>query len=394
MRRFLFIPLVLWACGRPDSANPLIEAPVIGVERLLRLGSIEGGDDSFAPITDLAVTSRGDRVIVLENQTRLLKFFNSEGTLVKVAGGSGGGPGEFGNPMAVGVFKDTVWVADAMSYRYSLYSPDGELLGDFRPTILASQSLEDRPPRPSVMLDDGRLSGSISLPSRDIAMGLIKTAPVLLMDRKGSVLDTILWRPLGNTAWMIQPDPPDPRRGEMHTRQPFGPRWPYLVSGARGTVYRVAEEPSTGAFLEATDLSGNRLFRTPLDWRGPEVTERDVESVLEPLSEYISQTPIGTGVPRSTLLDWLEASLYVPERLTPVSEILPNSNGDIWLLLPSAAMDEPSRWRVYDPHGQIRYDVEVPAGIKIYEVRDNVLWGVEHDELDVSYVVKLKVNRE
>jgi len=392
LKRLAFLLLAGWGCGSPGSDGPVEDVPEVSVHRVLRIGSIDGPDDSFAPITAMAVTPDGHRVIVLEHQTRLVKFFNSEGDLVKVAGGPGGGPGEFGNPMALGVFGDTVWVADAMSYRYSFFSPDGEFLGDFRPTILARQSPEEHPPRPGMMLDDGQLTGSIAIFSRDQAQGLIDEAPLLLMDRSGAVLDTLLWRPLSNTAWMIQPDPPDPVRGEVHTSQPFAPKWPYLVSGQEQRVFRVTED-SSGPALEATDFSGQLLFRRRLGLVGPEVSTSDIEAVLDLWYDRLSQSGFGEGVPEAELREWLRASLFVPERLPPVSEIKLSSAGDIWLGLRAADPDAPQVWRVFGMDGELKYDVSLPSGFQLKEIRARNLWGVEQDELDVSYVVRLEMTQ-
>jgi len=381
--------LLLGSCT-PQGPRGRSDLPVREVKEMLRLGSIDG-EDAFAPITALTVSLDGGRVIVLENQTKLVKFFDSDGGLIRTAGGPGGGPGEFGNPMGLGVFRDTIWVGDVFTYRYSLFSPDGVLLGDFRPTVLARQRGGPAPARPSWIMDDGTLAGSVSSLSRDLALGVVTETPILLMDRSGEVLDTIGWRDVRNTAWMIRPDPPDRDFGEIHSRQPFGPTWPRVFSRLQDRVYGVIEVDSGETLLECTDFQGAVQFRVPVGWEGPEITQSHVDSLLDARLDFFGQTRSGSRVTRETLREWMEASLYVPKRLTAVERIELNSNGDIWLLLRTPSIEAPQRWRIFGSDSAPRFDVIVPAGFYLHEVREDVLWGVVHDDLDVPFIVKLKL---
>ena len=47
-----------------------------------------------------------------------------------------------------------------------------------------------------------------------------------------------------------------------------------------------------------------------------------------------------------------------------------------------------TRWWVFARGGDLLGSVDVPSGMKITSVRCGWVWGVEHDELDVSYVVR------
>ena len=47
-----------------------------------------------------------------------------------------------------------------------------------------------------------------------------------------------------------------------------------------------------------------------------------------------------------------------------------------------------TRWWVFARGGDLLGSVDVPSGMKITSVRCGWVWGVEHDELDVGYVVR------
>lgn len=99
-------------------------------------------------------------------------------------------------------------------------------------------------------------------------------------------------------------------------------------------MFRVTEDVS-GPVLEATDLSGQLLFRRQLGLVGPEVSIGNVDAVLDLWSDRLSQSGFGEGVPEA--------------------------------------------------------DVALPSGFQLKEIRAKELWGIEQDELDVNYVAKLEM---
>jgi hypothetical protein len=48
----------------------------------------------------------------------------------------------------------------------------------------------------------------------------------------------------------------------------------------------------------------------------------------------------------------------------------------------------PGRWIVLDPEGKPRGEIELPGDVRPVWSRDNTLWGVDPDELDIQWLVR------
>ena len=110
------------------------------LEEDLRLWGPPGG--YFGTIGSLAADSR-DNIYVLDASSQEIQVFDSEGAFLRTLGGAGEGPGEFRFAAGPAVGPgDTVWVADGMSRRYSIFGPDGTFLSVKTRRISQGQSPE------------------------------------------------------------------------------------------------------------------------------------------------------------------------------------------------------------------------------------------------------------
>ncbi len=380
--------MTLLGCSDEGQIDRSGETPADTLAVAIRIGSASGREDALAPIIALAVSPQGDRIFLLENQTRLVRIFDRRGHFIGTAGGPGGGPGEFGNPMAIGFVGDTLWVADVQTYRFSLFDEDGRLLGDFRPTILARQPGGPAPPRPTSLLLDGTLIGQPSAMTDELLDGEVEKVPILRLDRTGSVLDTLAWRSIENALLRVRSPDPD-RFGASYSSQPFAPQMPVLVSGFDSTVAQVSLDENGRAVLTATSYDGSLRFRTDIGWGGMPLDAKRVDEEVERLLDVFARSPSFPGVSRSTLRDWTMDALYVPEQLPPVGGMIRSVEGNFWLLKNDPAGESPSTWRVLDPDGQWLRDVVIPAGINLRAVHSSDAWGVGQDALDVPFVVRM-----
>ena len=51
----------------------------------------------------------------------------------------------------------------------------------------------------------------------------------------------------------------------------------------------------------------------------------------------------------------------------------------------------PYDWMVFSPDGHLLGRVEVPRGLRIAEIGDDYLLGVQRDEFDVPYVLRFRL---
>lgn len=73
-----------------------------------------------------------------------------------------------------------------------------------------------------------------------------------------------------------------------------------------------------------------------------------------------------------------------------MSHVAAGRDGTTWLRREDAGGGT-VKWLVLDAAGSPLAEVGAPAGLTILEARRDLVWGVEHDELDVPYVVRYRV---
>ncbi|MDH4037197.1 MAG: hypothetical protein OEX18_14790 [Candidatus Krumholzibacteria bacterium] len=144
-RHFMILAVIALAAGRAGALHAesaaVVNNPDYGqwddtpgktfhlLENLL-LGS-EDGEDAFGRIAGIAVDSRG-RWIILDGGFEVVRVYDPGSMEITSVGRKGHGPGEFNQPGAIGVdAQDRVYVA-SYGGRVAVFSPDGELLDEFR----------------------------------------------------------------------------------------------------------------------------------------------------------------------------------------------------------------------------------------------------------------------
>lgn len=110
-------PVTQGDIGSPDT---------IHLEEELRIG--HRSDDAFGSVVGLALDAFG-RVWVLEGTARQIKIYSADGSLVRIVGRQGAGPGEFAQPAAL-LARDngTVWVDDPGNARVVVMDSGGRVL--------------------------------------------------------------------------------------------------------------------------------------------------------------------------------------------------------------------------------------------------------------------------
>ncbi len=105
----------------------------VASEDVFTVGSIEGDEwESFSRITGVGFDEEGQLYILDSRNHRVVKVGTS-GELIRAIGRSGGGPGEFGQPLALSVTRDgEVRVYDLGHQGFSVFNPDGTFKNSMR----------------------------------------------------------------------------------------------------------------------------------------------------------------------------------------------------------------------------------------------------------------------
>jgi hypothetical protein len=343
----------------------------------LRLGSLDGRpEEQFGTVSDVLTLADGG-VAVLDGQAAEIRLFDSDGAYRMSLGSKGQGPGEFQSPIKLGLLSgDTLAVYDAGPRRITRFGQDGVLvrtttLQDTRARIVAS-----------AFLPDGRLIGQSRwltpgggpLPGPELTF-VRDTAVLTLFTTGGEVDDTVDVVPARETLTSIQNN-----EGSISV---------FRLPPAFGRTNAFAVHPdgiwssSNDRFeLRLRDAGSGRLLRIV---RAPGL-ERPITAGL---TQAIYDRAIGeaeTADDRSRTEAWFALS---PRPNTPPAYdiIVVDDIARLWVRAWSA-LDLSTHWWVFSSGGDLLGAVDVPSGMAITSVHCGRVWGVERDELDLSYVVR------
>ncbi len=401
----MFVALFVAACSRDAESRPwtgtetdsagvvLMRNPDQGlwsesegwvVEEDLRIGSIDGGpDDQFGQVGGIALSSTGD-IFVSDRQRRRVSVYSSDGGFLRSVGREGSGPGELGRG-AIDVLitdGDTLLVPDVQNRRINRYAPDG--------ATLASFPLEPEKQRP-LRFHWNPTTRSITVQLRPLPSGAGMTGPgmdaIRLVTSTGALADTLLEVPSGGLF--------EGRGIHYFTPEPV---WDVTDSL---TVVRAVNDAYRIHF-HGRDGSLRRIVEKSSEPR--RITDRDIRAFFA----YLDREWIAAGVPPSRL--------QANHRRVGFAEFFPafatfriGLGGSLWVQpvrSPADLSDEEierydfvedfgaSDWDVFDAAGRYLGVVSMPPRFQPRLFSGDAIYGVQRDELDVQYVVRLRVRKK
>ena len=334
---------------REDLGWRLEEELKIG-SRELRIG---GRDDAvqevFGDIADFDVDRLG-RIYVLERQAQEVRVFDQDGSWIRNIGGPGGGPGEFRG--VTGIAFDRVgrlWVLNQGNIRYSLFDTTGALVKELpRRTggarVAGWYGVFDR---------WGALYDVIFFPS---TTGRLTFAYALYDTTTGLFVDTI------------------PGVG-------FAGRAPLFWGVQLGTPYGWWLGPATEYKLYETTFAGDTLRIIERRYDPIELLRSEADSSAQ-LEKLLRRRTRGPGPP--------PAPDYVPVYF----DFMEDEDRYLLVVLTSRSGATDTYVDVFDPNGRYLGATIAPYPIERDPpplVRHNRMYFVTKDEMDVPYVVVLRI---
>lgn len=384
-----------WAGTIEDSAGVSIvrnpengiwtEATTWRISEQLRIGEAEGDANyQFGQIASLDVDSDGN-IYVLDQLGQRVQAYDSAGTYLRTLGRPGSGPGELSQATsAVIVTGDTVLVPDVMQQRATRFTREGAIAPSF------PLRMTDGIPMRWGRTPDGRLvqqTRIMPFPNQP-ADAVVGSGVILRRDAAGQVLDTLMTLPATETFTMEGNTP----RIRIFASEPI---WAVLEDGrlslAMNDAYRV----------EIRDESGELERVVVRQVEGSDVSDSDKQVLRERMQEIMSQQ----GAPPAAV-QMITSSMEFADRFPVLSELLGGPEGTLWVqrVRPVDEMDFSGagmaafefgarQWDVYDREGRLLGAVELPERFRPIRVIGDDVFGVQRDELDVQYVVRLRVER-
>jgi hypothetical protein len=361
----------------------------------VRVGSSSDPDLGFSRIAGLLANADGD-VYVVETAAQHIRVYDSEGQLLRIIGGPGEGPGEFSfrTSPRFGLIGDTLWVNDVGAGRFTLFTLDGSVIA----TIPVAQVVVDALPgvpltlRTSEYLGGGEFTSLYSIPSgsmRSIATSPQPVrAPVLRLDRTGTVLDTLRLEivrassPLGVTVSgqrATVPQPPDER--------------PLMIDRPSSTyvVDRSVPPAGTPAVISVLRRSAasdtvysQRLVYEPKQW-----TDERLRAMME-VSLRLWSNRVGPGADTAAAASAIREAMSLPPFQPPVSSIRVGEDEVLWLAREESSSVAPE-WIMLSPTGDPIGVASGPLRSTLYSSYGPVVWGTILDDVDVPWLVRFRL---
>lgn len=352
--------------------------------RDLRIGSVDDPDYDLSAVKGLVVGPGGQIYVGQRYEVRL---YDPRGKFVRAIGRRGSGPGEFQQVGGIGWRGDTLWATDDPAYRINLFSPRGDALQTLRidAPLLPGAS---RPTRPAGLLADGSVVGR-PYPSQERLEGADNLlVPFVQMTRTGQPV-----RSFGLVSVTGEYGTMRGSRSALNFSLPVQTHSLWDLA-ADGSSLVVVDRPAAGR-PDATYFrvvrhgpAGQVIFDRRFPYRPRPFPAAVRDSLREKMVGILLESGFARARGRAEAL--VDDSVRIPPFQPPVSHVAAGRDGTTWLRREHAGGGT-VQWLVLDPAGSALAEVGAPAGLTILEARRDMVWGVEHDELDVPYVVRYRV---
>ena len=359
---------------RLRTACALDTAPAV------RIGTSEGDEAYQLHRVFGARRLRDGRIVVVNQGSQQLRFYDANGTFLSASGREGKGPGEFSRAFYLWVLPgDTIWVGNYRPWEFLVFAPDGTWKRTVRPSpeYLNSPEMMD-------VLDDGRsILADRSMPHRQGKGFTAQTVTPLLHAADGTVTDTIGTFPYGRMGQMAEGPT------QLWLQPHFESYTRVAAAGAR-VVMGHGSVPSLSVYGAAADtLQLDRIVRWTTVNRA--VTPAAIEAERERLREaYATDDPERF---RRLVEPLIHEQRPAADVFPAFSGIMVGRDERIWVReYPAPGHTTTRSYLGFDREGRFMCRLQTPAFDNVYEFGTDYLIALERDSLDVERVVMFRLS--
>jgi hypothetical protein len=357
----------------------------------LRIGTPAGEPEYQFGILGFMDVDDAGNIYVVDAMAREVRVFDAQGSYLRTVGGPGSGPGEFSAGVAFAFLDNEggLVVPDLGNVRVNRYAPDGTFLSSF------PLQFQQGVPRLWAMDDSGRLMAQLQGRNIEGFATLAEGDPIVVYDTTGTVVDTVALLPKGQTLAETN--------DEQVLIRLFAPE-PWWVPTADGSIY-YAMSDQYKIFLN--DPQGLLTRIVTLDAEPKPVEETDQEAIVA----LLRRQAIQAGAPAAAVDQQLQAVRFA-ENYPLFGLMFLGPEETLWVQRVQSARDmaeeageeaeyspfDPqdigsAEWDLFDREGRYLGVVALPERYSPRAIHGDHIYGVWRDELDVQYVVRVKVNR-
>jgi hypothetical protein len=352
----------------------------VGTEPLLTIGSVDGDPDHLLYRVIGAVGLPNGRIVIANEGSLELLFYDSRGNLLHRAGGRGGGPGEFQSLEWLSRYgPDSVLAVDVWNQRVSYFDADG----DFGRSVRLEPNAEIPFPRPVGVFGDGSLlatQGTFSLGGEPPVRTERSQEPLFRYQPDGKT--AMLLGSFPGPEWAIAPMGPV---GQWERRRrPFGSATAFAAGADRfyvgdNATYEIRAYSVTGRLIQVI-----RRAAVPIT-----IEQADIRAFED------SALAVGDARQRRQMRVLFD-NLPPPPPTYPAyaPDIRVDDDLNLWVRESSRVGRQSSEWSVFSASGEFLGTVLMPPGIDVLDIGTDYVLGLQRDELGVEYVRKFPLRRD
>lgn len=352
----------------------------VGAEPLLTIGSVDGDPDHLLYRVIGAVGLPDGRIVIANEGSLELLFYDSRGNLLSRAGGRGGGPGEFQSLEWLSRYgPDSVLAVDVWNQRVSYFAADG----NFARSVRLEPNAQIPFPSPVGVFGDGSLlatQGTFSLGGEPPVRTERSQEPLFRYQPDGRGAEALGSFP--GPEWVIAPVGPV---GQWERRRrPFGSETAFAAAADRfyvgdNATYEIRAYSVAGRLIQVI-----RRAAVPIT-----IEQADIRAFED------SALAVGDARRRRQMRVLFD-NLPPPPRTYPAyaPEIHVDDDLNLWVRESSRVGLQSSGWSVFSAAGEFLGTVLMPPGIDVLDIGVDYVLGLQRDEMGVEYVRKFRLRRD
>lgn len=394
-----WVALLAVGCGGADQAAAVGEVPPErwSLVETARIGSVDGADDALTRVGAFLPMPGGGAWFV-EPVERRVRTVDGAGGLSGSVGGPGQGPGEFTIPGTMGWWNgssDTIWVSDEFAGTISLFDKTGTFLRSIRmepvewnDEWVVTQPRAIGPGGVGLGLAQYRPGAEAGGPFPLVSFEVQTGGPIAqLASIPGTDRVQIWWQ--GETvATGAHPLPDTP----IVAYSPKG-----MVLSVVGRSVAAVDRNRAGGqgvpevVVTALNASGDTLWERSIGYEPERVPPSELNALwareIEAFQRFV--TLEGRLTSEEAERAYLE-SVPQPASRPPISAVRIDATGRL-LLIWSAEPEAASEAWLLGADGGLIASFSLPVGVTVLGFEGEELWLLEVDDLDIPFVVRMRL---
>jgi hypothetical protein len=355
----------------------------------VRIGELEGAEEyTFGSVVSMTVDAAG-AMYVLDQQALTVRVYDESGRHLRDIGGAGSGPGELKQPHSLDFMPDgRLAVRDFSNARINFYAASGESVG----TLTIPGGFYTSTPMHVDTL--GRIYTSViadRIEGQMFRVGYQRFGP------DGSIQDTIRRPRPDFQSQPLTARSPD-GSGMSAAGVPFSPGLQWTLDRAGNDVW---------------GITSDYAIHTQRDGRPFRIT-RTIDAVPVQAAEKAAEEERVLRNMRRTQPNWSWQGPAIPDAKPFFGSLTIAHDDRIWVQARQPGVRQPAdpaeerepgapppinRWTeppvydVFEPDGTWLARIHAPDRFVPMYMRGDHVWGIQRDEYDVNYVVRLHIDR-